>query len=55
MTENGIYGVDIGGFRTVITYMNDKMIHKVLESELGEKYVSYIYDINDDIEVEYYF
>lgn len=52
MTESAIYGVDIGGCRTVITYLNEKMVHKVLESELGEKYVSYMNDINDDIEVE---
>lgn len=52
MTENAIYGIDIGGCRTVITSLDKKMIHKVLESEFGEKYVSYIYDINDDIEVE---
>lgn len=51
-SESAIYGVDIGGCRTVITYLNEKMIHKVLESELGEKYVSYMNDINDDIEVE---
>lgn len=42
MSENNIYGLDIGGYRTVLTMMSDRMNQKVVENELGEKYLSYI-------------
>lgn len=36
-----VYGIDFGGYRSVISSINNKLKFNLLENEFGEKYVTY--------------